>query len=120
MRPIDRVIVEVNNKVYSFLNPLFFDETEYPYHSNHCKVENLAVCVRYNKDFINDITIHSNKTFIMLRSSKLYISLNGKRDGFDTPIYILILRPLLEPPMLPPARFEPIRRIYSPQEFPML
>lgn len=78
MRTIDRVIVEVNNKVYSFLNPLFFDETEYPYHSNHCKVENLAVCVHYNKDFINDITIHSNKTFIMLRSSKLYISLNGK------------------------------------------
>ena len=45
MKPIDRVIVEVNNKVYSFLDPLFFDETEYPYHSNHCKVENLAVCV---------------------------------------------------------------------------
>nr|DAR03356.1 MAG TPA: hypothetical protein [Caudoviricetes sp.] len=78
MEPIDRVIVKVNGKVYSFLNPLFFDETERPYYLNNCKVSRLAVCIRYNQDFINDITICSDKIFRMLRSSDLYISLNGK------------------------------------------
>ena len=28
---IDRVIVKVKDKVYSFMDPLFFDETERPY-----------------------------------------------------------------------------------------
>ena len=35
MRPIDRVIVKVNDKVYSFLDPLLLDETERPYCSNN-------------------------------------------------------------------------------------
>ena len=34
--------------------------------------------------------------------------------------FMLTLIPLNEPPKLPPCRFEPIRRITSPQEFPWL
>lgn len=52
---IDRVIVRVNDKVHSFLNPLLLDETERPYCSNDCTVNKLAVVIPYNKDFINDI-----------------------------------------------------------------
>lgn len=75
---IDRVIVKVKDKVYSFMNPLFFDETERPYCLNTGIVEKLAVIIPYNKDFINDILIKSNKTFKMLESSTTTISLNGK------------------------------------------
>lgn len=75
---IDRVIVKVKDKVYSFMDPLFFDETERPYCLNTAVVEKLAVVIPYNKDFINDILIKSNKTFKMLESSTTTISLNGK------------------------------------------
>ena len=34
--------------------------------------------------------------------------------------FIVTLIPLNEPHKLPPARFEPVRNIFSPQEFPML
>lgn len=74
---IDRVIVKVNGKVYSFLNPLLFDETERPYCSNDGTVNKLAVVIPYNKDFINDIIIKSNKTFKMIKSSDTILSLNG-------------------------------------------
>lgn len=43
MRPIDRIIVKVNDKVYSFLDPLLLDETERPYCSNDGIVNKLAV-----------------------------------------------------------------------------
>ena len=75
---IDRVIVKVKDKVYSFMNPLFFDETERPYCLNSGIVEKLAVVIPYNKDFINDLIIKSNKTFKMIESSTTTISLNGK------------------------------------------
>ena len=75
---IDRVIVRVKDRVYSFMDPLFFDETERPYCSNNGIVEKLAVVIPYNKDFINDIIIKSNKTFKMIESSTTTISLNGK------------------------------------------
>lgn len=75
---IDRVIINVNDKVYSFMNPLFFDETERPYCLNTGIVEKLAVVIPYNKDFINDIIIKSNKTFKIIESSTTTISLNGK------------------------------------------
>lgn len=77
MRPIDRVIVKVNDKVYSFLDPLLLDETERPYCSNDGTVNKLAVIIPYNKDFINDIVIKSNKTFKMIKSSDTILSLNG-------------------------------------------
>lgn len=48
MRPIDRVIVKVNNKVYSFLDPLLLDETERPYCLNDGIVNKLAVVIPYN------------------------------------------------------------------------
>jgi len=77
MRPIDRVIVKVNDKVYSFLDPLLLDETERSYCSNDGTVNKLAVIIPYNKDFINDIVIKSNKTFKMIKSSDTILSLNG-------------------------------------------
>ena len=77
MRPIDRVIVKVNNKVYSFLDPLLLDETERPYCSNDSIVNKLAVVIPYNKDFINNIIIKSDKTFKMIGSSTTILSLNG-------------------------------------------
>lgn len=77
MRPIDRVIVKVNAKIYSFLDPLFLDETERLYSSNDGTVNKLAVIIPYNKDFINDIVIKSNKTFKMIESSTTILSLNG-------------------------------------------
>lgn len=77
MRPIDRVIVKVNNKVYSFLDPLLLDETERLYCSNDSTVNKLAVVIPYNKDFINNIIIKSSKTFKMIESSTTILSLNG-------------------------------------------
>lgn len=74
---IDRVIVNVNDKVYSFIDPLLLDETERPYCLNDGIVNKLAVVIPYNKDFINDIVIKSNKTFRMLKSSNTILSLNG-------------------------------------------
>ena len=74
---IDRVIVRVNDKVHSFLNPLLLDETERPYCSNDGTVNELAVVIPYNKDFINDIIIKSNKTFKMIKPSTTILSLNG-------------------------------------------
>lgn len=82
---IDRVIVKVNDKVYSFLNPLLLDETERPYCSNDGMVKKLAVVIPYTKDFINDIVIRSNKTFKMLKSSNTILSLNG------TSVYTFII-----------------------------
>lgn len=77
MRPIDRVIVKVNNKVYSFLDPLLLDETERPYCLNDSAVNKLAVVIPYNKDFINNIIIKSDKIFKMIESSTTILSLNG-------------------------------------------
>ena len=74
---IDRVIINVSDKVYSFMNPLFLDQTERKYCSNDDSVNKLAVIVPYNKDFINDIIIRSNKTSKMLKMSNTILSLNG-------------------------------------------
>lgn len=73
MRPIDRIIVKVNDKVYSFLDPLLLDETERSYCSNDDTVNKLAVVIPYNKDFI------------MIKSSDTILSLNG------TPVYTFII-----------------------------
>ena len=74
---IDRVIINVNDKVYSFMNPLLLDQTERSYFSNDGTVNKLAVIVPYNKDFINDILIKSNQTFKMIKPSTTILSLNG-------------------------------------------
>ena len=74
---IDRVIVKVNGKVYSFLDPILLDETERQYCSNDSTVNKLAVVIPYSKDFINDITITSNKTFKMIKPSDTILSLHG-------------------------------------------
>lgn len=78
MAKIDRVIIEVNDKVYSFLNPAFWDETEYNYFNmEHKRVNKLSVIIPYNKKFLNDITISDNKTFRMLKKSEVILSIDG-------------------------------------------
>ena len=79
---IDRVIVRVNDKVHSFLDPLLLDETERPYCSNNGIVNKLAVVIPYNKDFINDIIIKIKQN---IQSSDTILSLNG------TPVYTFII-----------------------------
>jgi len=69
MRPIDRVIVKVNNKVYSFLDPLLLDETERPYCSNELIVSELFgrlyKLVRISKELYRD-SIYKCFTIITL------------------------------------------------------
>lgn len=78
MAIIDRVIIKVNDKVYSFLNHTFWDETEYDYFNMKQKrVKKLSVIIPYNKKFLNDITIRDNKTFRMLQKSEVILSLDG-------------------------------------------
>lgn len=78
MAIIDRVIIKVNGNVYSFLNPTFWDETEYDYFNMKPKcIKKLSVIIPYNKKFLNDITIRDNKTFRMLQKSEVILSLDG-------------------------------------------
>lgn len=52
MAKIDRVIIKVNGKVYSFLNPAFMDQSEYEYfRTNFQDINKLAVIIPYNKNF---------------------------------------------------------------------
>ena len=123
---IGRLIIEFEDKVYSALVDSY--ETHNYITSNN--TDKVKICFIGNpiiKSFhwwykISGAFIRRKYMIVdFLEKPHILVSIRKeKRDGFDSPIYILILRPLLEPPMLPPARFEPIRSIYSPQEFPML
>lgn len=78
MAIIDRVIIKVNGKVYSFLNPAFWDETEYDYFRTDPKrVNKLSVIIPYNKNFLKDILTKDNKTFKMIEKSDVILSLDG-------------------------------------------
>lgn len=78
MAILDRVIIKVNDHVYSFLNPAFWDETEYDYFRTDTKsVNKLAVIIPYNKNFLNDILVKDKKTFRMLKRSDVILSLDG-------------------------------------------
>lgn len=105
---IGRLIIEFEDKVYSVL----IDSYEINTYITSNDSDKVKIC------FIDNPIIKSFHWWYKISGE--FIKRKEKRDGFDTSIYILILSPLLEPPMLPPARFEPIRSIYSPQEFPML
>lgn len=123
---IGRLIIEFEDKVYSVL----IDSYEINTYITSNDSDKVKIC------FIGNPIIKSfhwwyklsgafiNRKYMIvdfLEKPHILVSIRKeKRDGFDTPIYILILRPLLEPPILPPARFEPISSVYSPQEFPML
>ena len=78
MAKIDRVIIKVNGKVYSFLNPVFMDQSEYEYfRTNFQDINKLAVIIPYNKNFLNDILIKDVKTFQMLKRSNVILSIDG-------------------------------------------
>lgn len=78
MRPIDRVIVEVNNKVYSFLNPVFWDETEHTYsESVPALVNKLSITFPMDNNFLKDLIDRSNKTFRQIRRSKVILVVQG-------------------------------------------
>ena len=78
MAKIDRVIIKVNGKVYSFLNPVFMDESEYQWlETNPQFVNKLSVTIPYNKKFLNDILIRDTKTFQRLKKSDVILSIDG-------------------------------------------
>lgn len=78
MAKIDRVIIKVNGKVYSFLNPAFMDQSEYEYfRTNFQDINKLAVIIPYNKNFLNDILIQDEKIFQMLKRSNVILSIDG-------------------------------------------
>ncbi len=78
MAQIDRVIIEVNDKVYSFLNPTFWDETEYYYNVNHpMPVTKLSIIIPYDKNFINDVIDRSCATFRGIKKSTCTLVLQG-------------------------------------------
>lgn len=123
---ISRLIINFDNKVYSVL----VDSYETNNYINSNDTDKVKICFIGNpiiKSFhwwykLSGAFIKRHYMIVdFMEKPHILVSIRKeKRDGFDKPIYILILRPLLEPPMLPQARFEPIRGIYSPQEFPML
>ena len=78
MAKIDRVIIKVNGKVYSFLNPVFMDQSEYEYfRTNPKEINKLAVIIPYNKNFLNDIIIRDERIFQMLKRSDVILSIDG-------------------------------------------
>lgn len=78
MAKIDRVIIKVNGKVYSFLNPTFMDQSEYEYfRTNFQDINKLAVIIPYNKKFLNDILIRDTNTFQRLKKSDVILSIDG-------------------------------------------
>lgn len=78
MAKIDRLIIKINGKVYSFLNPVFHDQTKYEYFSNTPQsVNDLSVIIPYNKNFLNDILICDTKTFQRLKRSDVILSIDG-------------------------------------------
>ena len=78
MAKIDRVIIKVNGKVYSFLNPAFMDQSEYEYfRTNFQDINKLAVIIPYNKKFLNDILIRDTNTFQRLKKSDVILSIDG-------------------------------------------
>lgn len=78
MAKIDRLIIKVNGKVYSFLDPVFHDQTEYEYFRNNPQsINKLSVIIPYNKKFLNDILIRDTKTFQRLKRSDVILSIDG-------------------------------------------
>ena len=78
MAKIDRVIIKVNSNVYSFLNPVFMDQTKYEYFRNNPQyINELSVIIPYNKKFLNDILIRDTKTFQRLKRSDVILSIDG-------------------------------------------
>lgn len=122
---IGRLIIKLDNKVYSTLVNSYVSEHFSSREPDKVKlyfVDNPIIRSFYwnymlPKNFLRKelrIVDFLGKPYILT-----FITIEEPIDKGSSD-FMVILIPLNEPPKLPPCRFEPIRRITSPQEFPWL
>lgn len=122
---IGRLIIKFDNKVYSVLVNSY--EAEHFSSREPDKVKLYFVDNPIIRSFYWNYTLPKN----FLKKELRIVDFLGKPYiltfiTIEEPIdkgssdFMVTLIPLNEPPKLPPCRFEPIRRITPPQEFPWL
>ena len=122
---IGRLIINFDNKVYSTLVNSYVSEHFSSREPDKVKlyfVDNPIIRSFYwnymlPKNFLKKelrIVYFLDKPYILT-----FISIEEPIDKGSSDFMVTLI-PLNEPPKLPPYRFEPIRRITSPQEFPWL
>lgn len=122
---IGRLIINFNNKVYSTLINSYAAEhfsSREPdkvrlYFVNNPIIRSFYWNYMLPKNFLKKelrIVDFLGKPYILT-----FISIEEPIDKGNSDFMVTLI-PLNEPPKLPPCRFEPIRRITSPQEFPWL
>lgn len=122
---IGRLIINFDNKVYSILVNSYAAEHFSSRELDKVKlyfVDNPIIRSFYwnymlPKNFLKKelrIVYFLGKPYILT-----FITIEEPIDKGDSDFMVTLI-PLNEPPKLPPCRFEPIRRITSPQEFPWL
>lgn len=122
---IGRLIIKFDNKVYSTLVNSYISEHFASREPDKVKlyfVDNPIIRSFYwnymlPKNFLKKelrIVDFLGKPYILT-----FITLEEPIDKGSSDFMVTLI-PLNEPPKLPPCRFEPIRRIISPQEFPWL
>ena len=123
---IGRLIINFDNKVYSVLVNSYAAET-FVFSREYDKVRLYFV----NNPIIRSFYWNYMRPKNFLKKELRSVDFLGKPHiltviSIEEPIdkgssdFMVTLIPLNEPPMLPPARFEPIRSVFFPQEFPML
>lgn len=122
---IGRLIINFDNKVYSTLVNSYVSEHFSSREPDEVKlhfVDNPIIRSFYwnymlPKNFLKKelrIVDFLGRPYILT-----FISIEEPIDKGSSDFMVTLI-PLNEPPKLPPCRFEPIRRITSPQEFPWL
>lgn len=122
---IGRLIIKLDNKVYSVLVNSYVSEHFTSREPDKVKlyfVDNPIIRSFYwnymlPKNFLKKelrVVDFLGKPYILT-----FISIKEPIDKGSSDFMVTLI-PLNEPPKLPPCRFEPIRRITSPQEFPWL
>lgn len=122
---IGRLIINFDNKVYSVLVNSYVSEHFSSREPDKVKlyfVDNPIIRSFYwtytlPKNFLKKelrIVDFLGKPYILT-----FITIEEPIDKGSSDFMVTLI-PLNEPPKLPPCRFEPIRRITSPQDFPML
>ena len=122
---IGRLIIKFDNKVYSVLVNSYAEEhfsSREPDKVRLYFVDNQIIRSFYwnymlPKNFLKKelrIVDFLGKLYILT-----FINIEEPIDKGSSDFMVTLI-PLNEQPKLPPCRFEPIRRITSPQDFPML
>lgn len=122
---IGRLIIKFDNKIYSVLVNSYAAEhfsSREPDKVRLYFVDNPIIRSFYwnymlPKNFLKKelrIVDFLGKTYILT-----FITIEEPIDKGSSDFMVTLI-PLNEPPKLPPCRFEPIRRITPPQEFPWL